>query len=426
MNYEEALDFIETAKWKGSVPGLDRIRILMHQMGDPQDSLKFIHIAGTNGKGSTAAMTASILTEAGYRTGLHTSPHLVKYNERFKINGQDISDEALCEAAQAVKDAEDALDEPLEVTVFERMTAMAFYYFAKEKCDFVVLEVGLGGRFDATNVIKAPEAAVICNLDLEHTELLGNTIEEIAFEKGGIIKTGAPVVLYGQTAEAEGVIKSICEEQECSLVITDQTAAEVTYKGSDCQVFDYRGRKNIQLSLIGTYQLNNALTVLDTIDELKKKYDIPEEAVYAGLKNASWPGRFQVLLKDPYVLLDGAHNPNGVNELVKCLKDYFPGVKFTFMCGVMADKDYDSMLSAVAPLANGFLTVTPESHRALESSALEKYIEEHFHLPAEDAGSVPEGLKRVLEIRNKGENVCIFGSLYEVGDVFRYFKELPH
>ena len=422
MNIKEALEFMEAASWRGSILGLDRMYILMEKLGNPHEKLKFIHVAGTNGKGSTSAMLSAILTAAGYKTGLYTSPHLIRYNERFKINDEDISDEELCEIAEAVKTASDTMRDQCIPTVFERITAMAFYWFAKQQCDFVILEVGMGGRLDATNIIKKPELSIICNIDLEHTEELGDTIEKIAFEKGGIIKPGAPVLLYAQSEAVENVIKGLCTERGCDLTVTDPEKAESVSRSTDGQVFSYRDRKNIRLRLTGSYQLMNALTVADAADVLKKTYEIPEEAVYAGFANVKWPGRFEVLAKDPYILLDGAHNPNGVRELARCLADYFPDKKFTFVFGVMADKDHEDMLRAIAPYAESFIAVTPKSERALASSSLKNEIEEMLGLPTYDACSVEEGLDQALELRNGGANICIFGSLYQAGDVLNYFN----
>ena len=423
MNYSEALEFIETASWKGIMLGLERMELVMDLLGNPQNECKYIHVAGTNGKGSTSAMLSSILTKAGFKTGLYTSPHLVKYNERFKINGEDMSDEDFCEAAEAVKKVTEPLRDQFIPSVFERITAMAFYWFAKEKCDIVILEVGMGGRLDATNIIKKPELSIICNLDLEHTAELGNTIEQIAFEKGGIIKPGAPVVLYSQTPEAEGVIKDICEERGCELTITAPDQAAVLSRGKDGQAFDYRNRKNIFLNLIGSYQYNNALTVADAVDVLQKNWNIPEEAVYEGYANVKWPGRFQLIYKDPLFLVDGAHNPNGVRELARCMKEYFPGEKFTFLYGVMADKDYEDMIKAIAPYAKGFIAVTPRSERALASSSLKEELEEITGLPAYDAHSVEEGMEQAVQLHSEGENICVFGSLYQVGDVLTFLDK---
>lgn len=422
MNTTEVLEYIEEVSWKGSVLGLERMNLLMEKLGNPQEKYRCIHVAGTNGKGSTSAMIASVLSAAGYRTGLYTSPHLINYNERMKINGQDISDEDLCRAADTLKAVTDTMRGSFIPTVFERVTAMAFWYFADQNCDFVVLEVGMGGRLDATNVITKPALSVICNLDLEHTEELGDTIEKIAFEKAGIIKPGCPVQLYAQTEAAEGVIEKACDELGCSLTKTDPAQAELVLKENGYQVINYRERKSLRVGLIGTYQFYNALNAADAIDTLKQTYDIPEEAVYAGFENVNWLGRFQVIKRDPIVLVDGAHNPNGVKELARCLEDYFPDTKFTFVFGVMADKNYDEMLADIAPFANSFIAVTPHSDRALSSASLKEEIEELISVPAYDASSVEEGLDKAMELREKGENICIFGSLYQVGDVLIYFR----
>ena len=422
MNKTEVLEYIEEVSWKGSVLGLERMNLLMEHLGNPQEKVKCIHVAGTNGKGSTSAMIASVLTAAGYKTGMYTSPHLIDYNERIQINGENIPDEDLCRAGDALKAVTDTMRGSFIPTVFERVTAMAFWYFAEQECDFVVLEVGMGGRLDATNVITAPALSVICNLDLEHTVELGDTIEKIAFEKAGIIKPGCPVQLYAQTEAAEGVIKDVCRERGCDLKVTDPSQAEITAKENGYQVINYRERKNLRIGLIGTYQFYNALNAIDAIDTLKQNYDIPEEALYAGLEKVSWLGRFQVIKRDPLILVDGAHNPNGVKELARCLNDYFPNTKFTFVFGVMADKNYDEMLADIAPFANSFIAVTPQSDRALSSASLKEEIEELISVPAYDASSVEEGLEKALELRDKGENICIFGSLYQVGDVLIFFR----
>ena len=422
MKINEAIDFIESISWKGSRLGLIRIKRLLELLGHPEKGLKYIHVAGTNGKGSTCAMLSAILTKAGYNTGLYTSPHLVKYQERMRFNDKDITDEEFARAAQKVKDACDIIEDELSPTVFEVVTAMAFLYFAEKKCDIVILEVGIGGRFDATNVIDAPVLSVICRLDLEHTEVLGDTIEQIAFEKAGIIKPGHPVVLYGQEEAAEKVIIDICRERGCSLYITEPENAKCVYAGLDKQVVNYKKRENVETNLIGSYQTNNLLTVLDSTDVLRENgLDISEENVRYGLSNVRWPGRFQIIKTDPVLIVDGAHNPNGAASLAGCLSEYMPGEKFTFVCGVMADKDRDGMLEKIVPFANRFITVRPENTRALSAEELKSDIENKYHIEAVCAGSVADGCRIAEQYHNKGENVCIFGSLYQVGDVLDYF-----
>ena len=420
MNITEALEFVQSASWVGTQPCLERIRELMHLLGDPQEQLKFVHITGTNGKGSTAAMLSSILTAAGYNTGLFTSPHLQRYNERIRVNGRDISDDDLCVVAEQTKAAVDRMT--VVPTEFDRFTAMAFLHFARCGCDIVVLEVGLGGLLDATNVIPAPEAAIITNIGLEHTEYLGNTLAEIAATKSGIIKPGCDVVLYGQSSEVEDVVRARCAECGCGLTVTDKTQQELLRSDLTCQVLRYRQRQAVKLRLLGTYQYCNAAVALDTVDVLiRRGFHISEDAVARGMATVQWPGRFEVLRQAPLVVVDGAHNPNGVAELAKCLGQYLPGRKITFVMGVLADKDYDDMLNSVAPYAKKFVTVTPESHRALDADDLRADIERRLGLPARSAGSVREGMALALKEAAPEDVICIFGSLYQVGEVREFF-----
>ena len=421
MNLNEALEFIQSICWLGTHPGLSRITELLNRLGDPHKDLKFVHITGTNGKGSVAAMVTATLNAAGLNVGRFTSPHLRYYNERINVAGQDVSDEDICRLAELIKPAAEAMEE--KPSEFEVWTAMAMCYFKQRNCDIVVLEVGLGGRLDSTNFIPAPEVAVITNLGLEHTEYLGDTIEKIAFEKAGIIKPGCDVVLYGQGEEATGVVRAKCEECGCKLHITDESAQKLHESGLTGQTLSYRHRENLRLRLIGTYQYRNAAVALDAIDVLKARgFNIPEEAVYEGFAKVVWPGRFEVLREEPLVIVDGAHNPNGVEELAKCLNTYLPGKKVTFMMGVMADKDYVSMLDEILPMAKNFVAVRPESERALASADLKHEIETRLHIPAIDGGSVKDGVKAALAQADKDDVIVIFGSLYQVGEVHEAFE----
>ena len=421
MNLNEALEFIQSICWLGTHPGLGRITDLLHRLGDPHKDLKFVHITGTNGKGSVAAMVTATLNAAGLNVGRFTSPHLRYYNERINVAGQDVSDEDICRLAELIKPAAEAMEE--KPSEFEVWTAMAMCYFKQRNCDIVVLEVGLGGRLDSTNVIPAPEVAVITNLGLEHTEYLGDTIEKIAFEKAGIIKPGCDVVLYGQGEEATGVVRAKCEECGCKLHITDESVQKLHESGLTGQTLSYRHRENLRLRLIGTYQYRNAAVALDAIDVLKARgFNIPEEAVYEGFAKVVWPGRFEVLREEPLVIVDGAHNPNGVEELAKCLNTYLPGKKVTFMMGVMADKDYVSMLDEILPMAKNFVAVRPESDRALASADLKHEIETRLRIPAIDGGSVKDGVKAALAQADKDDVIVIFGSLYQVGEVHEAFE----
>ena len=369
MELNEALAFIHATDWKGSRLGLERMRELMHRLGNPQDSLKFIHVAGTNGKGSTSTMLASILTAAGYKTGLYTSPHLVRVNERFRINGADIPDAALCRAAEAVKEAADGMsDAPTE---FEILTAMGFRHFAAEKCDAVVLEVGLGGRLDATNVIPSPEAAVITNIGLEHTAILGHTLPEIAREKAGIIKPGTTAVTYPVNAAVDAVYREICAERGAVWRGAAFDTLQERAHSLAGQRFDYKDEKDLTLHLLGEHQLRNAALAIETVSVLREKgWNIPESALREGLSAARWEARFELLRADPPVIADGAHNPQCVEALAHSLDVYLPGRKVVFLLGVLADKDYETMLARLLPYGKEFICLTPDSPRALGADEL--------------------------------------------------------
>lgn len=420
MTLQETMAFIRSVSWLGCRPGLERITDLMRRLGDPQKELRFIHITGTNGKGSTAAMLAAILREAGYTVGLFTSPHLKTYNERIQVNGAGIPDEDLCAAAEAVKPAVDQMDEiPSE---FERFTAMALLYFRRRKCDIVVLEVGLGGRLDCTNVIPAPEAAVITSIGLEHMEYLGDTVEKIAAEKAGIIKPGADVVMLDQSGEALEAVRRKCAACGSALHVAGGARLRRRAGDFDGQRLDYRGRKDLRLRLLGTYQCRNAAAALDTVEVLRRRgWDIPEEAVRRGLENVVWPGRFEVLRRNPLVLADGAHNPSGVEELARSLETYLPGRKCLFLTGVMADKDYETMMRIIVPYAAAFIAVPPPNERALPAETLKAQIQQCFSGPVYAADSVEAGLELAMDRQESDRPLCVFGSLYQMGTVRAFF-----
>ena len=287
MDYKEALEYINGTQWFGSKPGLARVGALLEKLGRPQDGMKFIHVAGTNGKGSCSAMLASVLKAAGYKTGLFTSPYLSRFNERMRINGKEIGDEALAAIVSRVAPAAESMDE--HPTEFELMTAAALLWYAEEKCDIVVLEVGLGGRFDATNIIEAPEAAVIMNIGLDHTAVLGGTVEQIAFEKAGIIKSGCDCVLYEQPENVTAVVRVQCEKMGARLHIADFSTIESEFDSLDGQVFSYAGDA-YAIPLLGAHQLKNAAVVIETVKVLRERgWKLAQEDVEHGLYAVSWP-----------------------------------------------------------------------------------------------------------------------------------------
>ena len=393
--------------------------ILYQRLGNPQVGQNFIHVAGTNGKGSTCAMLAEILQCAGYKVGLFTSPHLERYTERIKINGQEISQKDWDRLEKQVNEAAVGL----ETVEFDRITALGFLKFKEEACDIIVLEVGLGGRLDATNIIENPVLCAIASIGYDHTELLGNTIAEIASEKAGIIKKGSSVVVSYQSSEALDVFKAKALEMKAKLSITDPSMETLHSISLDGQVISYKSHKGLKLSLLGSYQYKNVALVLDCIDELRNSFDIPEAAISEGLSKVVWPGRFEILRKSPLIILDGAHNSNGAEELAECIKAYIPQKRVHFVMGVLSDKDYERMLGIIAPLASKFTLVTPPSHRALSADKLKTIIETKYKIPAEAADSVIDGIKKATLHQDFKEQVVIFGSLYQVAEVRNYFLQ---
>lgn len=417
MTKQEMENFIH-ATGNVSRPGLERITELMEKLGNPQNALKFVHVAGTNGKGSTSAMIESVLRTAGYCTGLYTSPHLWRMNERLRVNGAEVTDEELCALAETVKTAVDEMED--KPTEFERITAMGFLYFVEKGCDIVVLEVGLGGRMDATNIIAAPEVAVIMNIALEHTAILGDTVEKIAFEKGGIIKPGSSVALYRQSAEAERVIERICTERGAKLRRADAVTARES--GIDGQRFDCGAREDLFLPLLGPHQMGNAATALAALELLSERgFAVSEEQVREGLAKTEWGARLEVLHRDPTVLLDGAHNPDGVEALSKALKALFGERKLTLVMGVMADKDYVEMLKLIEPRAKRVIATAPDYYRALDPKSLAEALSAQLSVPVVDGGSVESALRLALDTTPADEAVCVFGSLYQAGEVRAFF-----
>lgn len=424
MNYDEALEYIHSVSWKGSVPGLKRITALLELMGHPEKNCKYVHVTGTNGKGSTCAMVASVLRSNGYKTGLYTSPYLIRFNERMVVNGQTIADDLLSEITEYVKGfAETLTDKPTE---FELTTAIAFEFFSREKCDFVVCEVGMGGEFDATNVIPAPEVAVICNVGLDHTQILGDTIEKIAATKAGIIKPGCDVVLYPSTASVEQVIRERCEAVGARLRVAELDKITLRADSIKGQVFMWRELEGIELYLAGEHQRKNAAVALTVIEALRERgFRITNHAIRRGIRTVKWHGRFELVRMDPPILVDGGHNPQCIEVLRNSIDKYIPSDKLVMVTGVLADKDYESMYAQIADKAKHFITVTPNSPRALDSHTLANYLK-RFNLPVTACDSVEEGIKSAYELVQSYKNddpqdktyILVFGSLYMLADVY--------
>lgn len=414
MTYTEALTYINGVRWLGSKPGLERITELLRRLGDPQKKLKYVHIAGTNGKGSCAALCASVLRAAGYRTGLYTSPYLWRFNERMQINGKMIEDETLAAVVERLRPHADAMED--HPTEFEMMTAAALLWYAEERCDIVVLEVGLGGRLDATNVIESPEVSVIMNIGLDHTEILGDTLEKIAAEKAGIVKPGCPCVLYEQSEGVTRVVREICAERGAPLRIADFSAIEPAFDSLEGQVFSYRGT-SYAIPLLGEHQLKNAAVAIEAMEVLRGRgWKIGRDALEHGLYAVSWPARFELLRDEPPFVLDGGHNVQCAATVADNLRRYFPDRRRILLLGVLADKDYEGMLDTLAPAADAFVCVTPDSPRALPAAELAARLA-RFGKPATVCESIAEGVSEAQMQAGEDAVVCAVGSLYMAGEI---------
>ena len=420
MNYEEALQYIHAVSWKGSVPGLSRITELMARLGNPERGLKFIHIVGTNGKGSTAAMLSSVLTEAGYRTGLFISPWVVDFRERMQLNGEMISPEALAAETESVRPHAEAMADP--PTEFELIAAIALKWFADEHADIVVLEAGMGGELDATNVIPAPEAAVFTNIGLDHTEYLGSTVEAIAQTKAGILKPGCAAALYPNLPSVCAVIEALCREKQIPLYHADPLV--LVPLGHDLTGQRFRwGELLLELPLLGEHQRKNLSLVLTVLELLRDRgWYIPDAAIQEGIRTVRWPGRFELLGRDPLFILDGGHNPQCMDALWEAANTYLAGKELTVITGVLADKDYAGMYDRTAALADRYFTVTPSNPRALSAEDLAAWLS-RYGKPAEPCASAAEAVNRALSATPRDGAVLAYGSLYLAAELRKAYLE---
>lgn len=420
MDYQQAVDYIESPALPRGRYGLERLKQALELLGNPQHKVRFVHVAGTNGKGSCAAMLASVLKEAGYRTGLYISPHLRRYNERMQVDGVDISDDDLIRAAQRVKEVCEQLGgTPI---VFEALTLMALWYFAERRCDFVVLEVGIGGKLDATNCIPAPAAALIAQLGFDHTETLGSTIEEIAAQKGGIAKPGSQLVMAEQEPAALRVVEQLCREQSCGFTVADPERLQVLSTSPEGQRLRDRTYGELLLPLAGSHQVKNAANVLTVVEVLKGEgFAIPDRAVRQGIERTVWPARFERLSRSPDFILDGGHNPQCVQAAVQALQDYYPGKKVVFLTGMMKDKDSAAMLAKMAEVAKAFVCLHADSDRAFGAQELAREIENTLSLAAYPAASAQEGCALAQRLAGEQGVVCALGSLYLAGEIRAVF-----
>lgn len=423
MNYDEAINYIHDTLKFGSKLGLHNITRLLELMGNPHKKLKYVHVAGTNGKGSTVAFISSILIESGCKVGIFTSPFIQRFSERIKINHTEISAEDLARITGLVKEKVEIMigqgyNHPTE---FEIVTAIAFQHYFECRCDIVVLEVGLGGRFDSTNVIDTPELAVITTISYDHMDRLGNTLPEIAFEKAGIIKGKGDVTVYPQENEVEAVFEKICLEREARLHKVDFSRLKLVEWDIEGQLFDYNGYKALRIALLGEHQTQNASVAVRASEILREKgFAVTEASIRKGLANARWPGRLEVINRSPVFLIDGAHNAEGAKALYGALNTYFPEKRITFILGVLRDKEYRSMIEAVVPVAHRFIAITPKSDRALPATELAKILQGYCkNVVVSD--TIEEAIRTSLQFSDGDDVICAFGSLYYIGGIRGYF-----
>ena len=419
MNKEEVMSFIDSSTKFGSRLELTRIKKLCELLGNPQKDLKCIHIAGTNGKGSTSVFINNILLDAGFSVGLYTSPYIYEFNERIQLNNTPIADSEFVDVMNEVSEQvkvmlEEGYEHPTE---FELITAAAFLYFKQKECDYVVLEVGLGGTFDATNIIESPILSVIASISKDHTDYLGDTISEIAKNKCGIIKESCPVVTYiNQEADALSVIKETAKEKNSDLTISDGTTLKIIKCSLSGNEFIYNGEK-YETELIGKYQIYNAITAINAVEILKKSgVSISDENIKRGLKSSHWHARFEILSKEPTIIADGSHNADGMAAFVETVKETIDG-KIICVFGMLKDKDYDYCLKMLSEVTDTIIVTQVQGNSRRESveklsETAKKYIK-NVHSQKENADAV----KLALSLAEKNDTIIALGSLYMMGSI---------
>lgn len=430
-NYTETLDYIHSLGKFSNPPhkDLSKIQYLCALFGNPQDSCKTIHIAGTNGKGSTAAMLSAVMSESGYKTGRYISPYIENFTERISINGADISENEVVYYAQKIKNTieKNQIPEKFMPNEFDFVTLTAFLYYREKNCDIAVIETGLGGRIDPTNSIKSPLCSVITSISLDHMQYLGDTAEKIAAEKCGIIKNGSPVVLYPlNCGSVIDIAKNTAYEKNCEFIIPDIKELEILEEKTDCTKFKYK-EKSYEIKLAGRHQVYNALTAIETVFCVLKDETGLYGALYRGLQKTFFPARFEILSKEPLVIIDGAHNISGVSALRETIKTLLPDKKITLVCGMMKDKNPEEVIKHIAgeTFVKNFIGVPVHSPRAEEPQKLCE-IARKYCVKAKYSDNLPEIAAGIFENREFGEKnsaVIFFGSLYLAGEVKKILKE---
>jgi len=420
MTYQQALEKIHSLDAFGSRPGLDRIKKFLDILGNPQNNLKFVHVAGTNGKGSTCALVSSVLREAGYKTGLFISPYITDFCERIQINNQPVDGQLLADMVEETFPILLKLrEEDCIITEFEYVMALQFLIHSREKCDIVVLETGLGGLLDCTNVILPPVATVLTTIGLDHTGILGETIEEIAIQKCGIIKQNSPVISSVQENAVMDIIEKTAKKNNSAVFKSENIQIEVVEQTVNSTKFIYKNTE-ITLPLIGNHQIENGKTALATIEVLQKSYDISTENIAKGFETAVNPARFELLGKNPYVILDGAHNPNGIEALKNAIETYVSTDKTICLMGMLADKDSKSSVKLLSGLFSQVFTVPVSNPRSLSSEALAEECKPYFE-KVTSYSNIFSAFDEALETAKKeNATLIICGSLYLAGEIRPY------
>ncbi len=418
MNYRQSMEYIESLGKYGIVPGLDSVRELCRRMGNPQNELKFVHIAGTNGKGSTLAYISTILQCAGYRVGRYISPVIEEYREKIQVNQKPITQKALCEGVELIRQACEAMvaEGFAHPTPFEVETVLSFWYFLQKNCEIVVLEAGMGGAGDATNLITTTQVAVLASISMDHMQFLGKTLSEIAGQKAGIIKENSHTVSTLQREEAMQVIKEAAAKKNSPLRIADDTKASRVRYGLEKQRFDYGGYKNLEITLAGKYQIANAVLAIEAVRALEEKgFSIPEQALRQGLKQTKWYGRFSVVAGKPLFIVDGAHNEDAAGKLADSIEFYFTNKKIIYIMGILKDKEYDKIIAHTHTYADQIITVTPPGNpRALHAYELAQEVAK-VHPSVTAVDSLEEAVEISRMLAGKDGVVIAFGSLSYLG-----------
>lgn len=422
MEYREARVYLDEMAKYGSVLGLDNMKEMLRRLGNPQDELIFIHISGTNGKGSVLAYLSTILKEAGYRVGRYISPTLFAYRERIQVNEEYIEKESLARLTGRVAEAVEAmvLEGLPHPTAFEIETALGFLYFRERQCDLVVLETGLGGLEDATNVVQTTILEVITSISMDHMGFLGSTLSEIAANKAGIIKPGTTVVSVKQKPEAMRVIEQTCRQKNCVLrTASADQATDIVY-GYDGQRFSYKGDCGFEISLAGSCQIENAVLAVEAVKGLRSLgYEITDAQLRVGLKRTRWKGRFSVIAKEPLFIIDGAHNREAAEVLEKSIEMYFTNRRIFYIMGVFRDKEYEEIVKKTVPLASHIITIqTPGNDRALPAEELTRVVKK-YNRSVETAENIEDAVQKSLRKANKEDVIIAFGSLSFLGEITR-------